>query len=223
MSSRIIPLFPLHVVLFPGMMLPLRIFEPRYRLMTQRLIEGDLTFGVVLIQEGEEVGAPARTYPVGTLAEIVEAKRSADGQYELQTVGLRRFRILREVEGEPYAQAEIEILDEADPEAEIDTELLERAKAGLHEYVTALATLTRMRIDLPDQGLSAIDWSFLMAAALQIANEDKQEILETDDLEARLGKLSALLDAENEEVAGFLAKARERGDMFFKGFRVSLN
>lgn len=223
METRIIPIFPLSVVLFPGMMLPLRIFEPRYRLMTQRLLEGDATFGIVLIQEGEEVGGPAKPYQVGTLAEITEAKRSPDGQYMLQTVGLRRFRILREIEGEPYAQAEIEILDEADLESEIDTALLERAKAGILEYVASLATLTRMRIDMPEQGLSAIDWSFLMAAALQISNEDKQAVLEIDDLEARLEKLVELIDAENEEVRAFLTRTRERGDIFVKGVRLSLN
>lgn len=223
MSTRIIPIFPLNVVLFPGMMLPLQIFEPRYRLMTERCLEGDRTFGVVLIEEGDEVGGPATPHPVGTLAEISEVEQTPDGRYMLQTVGLRRFRILRQIEGEPYAQAEIEILEEADLDAEIDTELLERAKAGIQAYVASLATLTRMRIELPTFGLSAIDWSFLIGAALQVSNDDKQEVLELDDLEARLQKLVTLLDSENEEVDSFLARARDRGDVYFKGFRVSLN
>jgi Lon protease-like protein len=219
--AQTIPLFPLNVVLFPGMIIPLRIFEPRYRLMIQRCIDEAQPFGIAMIKDGDEVGGPAVPHDVGTLAEISEAKRMPDGQLMIQAVGLRRFRIRRMVEGEPYAQAEVDILDEA--ETPIDPTLFSAALKGIHAYVDSLATLTRMSIELPDAELSAIDWSFLIAAALQISNDDKQAVLEQDDVEERLKQLVAFLESENQEVVAFLAKSRANGDVFFKGFKMSVN
>src|SRR2546428_795565 len=72
-----LPLFPLHVVLFPGLPLPLHIFEPRYRLMVGRCLEASSAFGVVLIRAGREVGEPATPYSVGTTAPIVRHERLA--------------------------------------------------------------------------------------------------------------------------------------------------
>ena len=92
--ERTLPLFPLNVVLFPDASLPLRIFEERYKLMMQRCLDGDSEFGVVLIRSGPEVGGPAETYSVGTVACIGEVDRLEDGQMLMSVVGLRRFRIL---------------------------------------------------------------------------------------------------------------------------------
>ena len=90
-----IPLFPLHTVLCPGIVLPLHIFEERYRTMVARCLASAGSFGVVLIRQGAEVGTTGTLAisSVGTIAEIREASRYSDGRYDLQCVGAGRFRI----------------------------------------------------------------------------------------------------------------------------------
>ncbi len=109
-----LPLFPLHTVLCPGVALPLKVFEERYRSLTRRCLERDEPFGVVLIREGREVGPGAASIAtVGTMAEIREASKYSDGRYDLLVVGTRRFRIERVVIGrEPYLVGEVTELDE---------------------------------------------------------------------------------------------------------------
>lgn len=89
-----LPLFPLRVVLFPGMTLPLHIFEPRYREMINLCLDTERPFGVVLIRSGVEVGVAAEPYPIGTSARLVGVERLPDGRMNIETVGDQRFRIL---------------------------------------------------------------------------------------------------------------------------------
>ena len=135
MEPRLIPLFPLNVVLFPGMVLPLRIFEPRYRLMIRRCLAADRQFGVVLIADGEEAGSPATPRGVGTLAEISGHEIMPDGQIMVVTVGVRRFRLLERVEGEPYQQGRVELIDEGDPAAPVDARLVSESTEALETYL----------------------------------------------------------------------------------------
>src|SRR3982751_4980512 len=88
-----LPLFPLNQVLFPGMVLPLHIFEHRYREMVAHCIEEKLPFGVVLIEKGQEVGESVTPHRVGTAARIVRVERLDDGRMNIKTVGIERFRI----------------------------------------------------------------------------------------------------------------------------------
>jgi Lon protease-like protein len=109
-----LPIFPLHTVLFPGIALPLHIFEPRYRLMIGRCIERGERFGVVWITDGREAGASEiAVATIGTTAEIREATRHDDGRYDLTAVGMERFRI-EEVftTREPYLVARVDPVDE---------------------------------------------------------------------------------------------------------------
>ena len=104
----VIPIFPLQTVLFPGMLLPLHIFEERYRQMVRDCMDGDDTFGVTLIRSGSEVGAPAVPHEIGTLARIVRLDPLEDGRFFLVALGEERFRI-RELRTErPYLQASVE-------------------------------------------------------------------------------------------------------------------
>jgi Lon protease-like protein len=115
-----LPLFPLHTVLCPGVALPLKIFEERYRLMTRRCLERDEPFGIVLIRDGREVGPGAASIAtVGTVAEIREASKYSDGRYDLLVVGTRRFRIEHVAIGrEPYLVGDVTELDEPLGDAE---------------------------------------------------------------------------------------------------------
>jgi len=109
-----IPLFPLHTVLFPGVALPLHIFEERYRLMIARCLETQTPFGVVLIRDGREVGGGQLSIAgVGTFAAIRESEKLPDGRYEVLAVGVGRFAV-REVDTdrEPYLVATVEPLAE---------------------------------------------------------------------------------------------------------------
>jgi Lon protease-like protein len=222
-ETRLIPVFPLNTVLFPGMVLPLRIFEPRYRLMVRRIMEGDRQFGVALIQEGQEVGTPATPYDMGTVAEISGHEVLPDGQIMIVAVGVRRFRIEKKVEGEPYQQAEVTLIDEGDPEAEVEEALVADSTKSLTGYLEQLAAVTNLTITLPEEALSPIDLSYLMAATVQVDNERKQDLLETIPVEERLRKVLALIHREQARIEAFLEKGRSRGDFFYRGNRISVN
>jgi Lon protease-like protein len=105
-APKLIPLFPLQLVLFPGVALPLHIFEPRYRLMVKRCLELNQSFGV--IRSGND-----GLSEIGTLAEIREATRYIDGRWDIVALGTQRFRVTSFDRSAPYLQAEVEILDEA--------------------------------------------------------------------------------------------------------------
>jgi Lon protease-like protein len=136
-----LPLFPLHAVLFPGVALPLHIFEERYRSMVGRCIAAGEPFGVVLIRDGREVGdAPVSLAQVGTTAIIRQAGRYPDGRMDIVTVGGRRFRIdeLHE-DREPYLVGEVEILDEPIGEREEARRLARRVGSSFMRYLDRLA------------------------------------------------------------------------------------
>src|SRR5512137_1544687 len=105
-----LPLFPLNTVLFPGQMLPLHIFEDRYRLMIRRCLAEDLPFGVVLIKRGSEVGAEAEPHEVGTIARILKSSHQSDGTIDIVTVGQERFCIDHLIHDQPYLRGEVKTL-----------------------------------------------------------------------------------------------------------------
>src|SRR3954469_22630275 len=125
--GELIPLFPLGTPLFPGVVLPLHVFEPRYRRLMADLLElppasDRRFFGVVAIRSGWEVElvTPARAlYDVGCTALLQAVRSQPDGGFRIVTVGGRRFRLLDVVVGEdpPYLQGEVDWLPETPPEA----------------------------------------------------------------------------------------------------------
>lgn len=120
-----VPVFPLGTVLFPGGVLPLRIFEARYMDMVRDCMQRDLPFGVCLITKGGEVGEPAEHEPVGTLAHIRGWDMQQLGVLQLRTVGGRRFRILdRRVGRNGLIRASVDELPD-DPRVEVPDELAE--------------------------------------------------------------------------------------------------
>ena len=118
-----LPLFPLGTVLFPGLLLPLHIFEERYRQLVQDLLDGPepRRFGVIAIRKGRETGIEgvSSLYEVGCTATLRETEEHDDGGFDLVTVGTQRFRLDALDESRPYLQGEVEFLaeDEGDSAA----------------------------------------------------------------------------------------------------------
>src|SRR5262249_33237448 len=192
-NVRIVSLFPLSTVLFPGIALPLHIFEERYKTMLRECLAGDQRFGVVLIREGWEVGPPATPYEVGTLARIVRTDALAEGRMNVLTVGERRFRIRELVEGRPYLQARVELLD--DETTDVEPGLAARVREDSTDYLQALRRLANRAeatIELPK---SARDLSYVVAATLQIPLAERQALLEAS-LPTRLDEEARILRRE---------------------------
>ena len=103
-----LPLFPLHVVLFPDMPLPLHIFEPRYREMILRCREERSPFGIVLIQNGEESGEEAVPHRIGTTARIAQHEEMPDGRMNILVFGETRFHVTQTRHDKPYLCAQVE-------------------------------------------------------------------------------------------------------------------
>lgn len=182
-----IPLFPLHVVLFPGMALPLHVFEPRYRRMTSDCLDSNLPIGIVLALPGSVLGheIPAR---VGTFARIVDYERLADGRYNLLTIGSQRFRIVEEQRGRhPYLTGRVEPLDDIpDTDERAQSHLAAEAREALGGYLHTVLTLLgneERTIAVPED---ATDLSFLIATCLGCEDDQKQRLLETTSVSARL-------------------------------------
>lgn len=183
-----VPLFPLNAVLFPGGRLPLRIFEQRYMQMAKACLRDGSPFGVCLIREGREVGAPATPVDVGCTAKISAWDMPQLGLLQVTALGAQRFRIAeRRIQADGLALAAVELL-EADIESEIPATcagcvtLLERViaqQAGLFE---------------PPHRLDSASWvSSRLAEILPLPLAAKQELLELSDARARLERLNALL------------------------------
>ena len=203
-------LFPLNAVLFPGAVLNLHIFEPRYKQLLSDCVADDEAFGVCLIREGDEAGDPGVTpYDVGTTAEIAEMKALAGGRYFLSTVGRRRFRIDRIVEREPYITAEVEYYEEERPNDEITVEdLIAEIRAIFREYLRLLVQFSGMQaeVNLPDD---PVDASFLIGDALQVADSMKQRLLELSSTEQRLAVELGFLRRLLPQLRSLLEKKRQ--------------
>ena len=101
-------MFPLGSVLFPTMVLPLHIFEERYRALVTDCLAGEQEFGVCLIERGFEVGGGDERTAVGTVAQIVDAQQFDDGRWAIAAVGTRRFKVVEWLDDDPYPRAMVE-------------------------------------------------------------------------------------------------------------------
>lgn len=186
-----IPLFPLHTVLFPGGVLPLRIFEPRYLDMVSDCLRQDSGFGVCLIREGKEIGAAASTYEVGTLARISWFDRRDDGLLGINVSGEQRFRILAsEVQSDQLIRAEVELLM-AEPSCVVPEDyqhLVQLLQGILDQLDFPYAKLPRRYADAAWLGAR-------LTELLPLKLELKQYLLQLDDPLARLERLSAVMES----------------------------
>jgi len=208
-----LPIFPLkNIVLFPGMVLPLHIFEPRYREMINRCIDEKIPFGVVLIAEGEEVGEAATPHMIGTAAKIVRVERLPDGQMNITALGTERFEIMALHQQHSYLTATVKILRTVNGSTQQAIEMAQRIRSRLVEYIDLLSKVndTELSLDrLPEDPMSL---AFLVAIALQVPAEDKQTTLALQSIPSMLAHEYNLLSQELvvlQYMADTLAEAQE--------------
>jgi uncharacterized protein len=174
-----LPLFPLNTVLFPGQVLPLHIFEPRYQQMIRRCLAEDLPFGVVLIRKGREVDDEgAEPHLVGTIARIIESTHLSDGTMNIVTVGTERFRIHRLMHDQPYLRGEVANFPLVDGEEEAGLESLAgRVSQKVSRYIELIAEAAGLQIQLDEMPETPRQVGYLAAVAMQIDNAEKQQLL----------------------------------------------
>ena len=207
----LLPLFPLpNMVFFPGTRLPLHVFEPRYRQMVKDALAAEKRFGIVLLRPGWETdyfGAPA-IYECGTIGTIEQAVPLDDGRFNILIRGDVRFRVIDEVSVVPYRTARVIV----DPEKQ-------RAAEEAYAQREWLADLAQQYLKyLPDQmpvpeietvGLDALANALIMSLNLEV--EEKQKLLEIDDLIARAERIGTELKNRVESMQ-FLAPWRNNSD-----------
>ncbi|HEY1818587.1 MAG TPA: LON peptidase substrate-binding domain-containing protein [Trebonia sp.] len=207
--SELLPLFPLSTVLFPGMRLPLHIFEERYRLLVTHLQEqpAPQRFGVIAIRKGREVGADGITalHEVGCVATVRQITPHADGRFDLATVGAERFRLLRVDAELPYFRGEVEPLSDEDGRAAEDGQpadadalafAVSRAQAGFRAYLNALADRGGGVISVADLPDDAALLSYVIGAAMIIDLPERQSLLAAPTAVERLKRERSILVRE---------------------------
>lgn len=197
-----LPLFPLNTVLFPGQVLPLHIFEERYRLMIRRCLAEDLPFGVVLIKRGQEVATfeddDAEPYTVGTVARIIESSHLDNGTMNIVTVGVERFRIRKLLHDQPYLRGEVISLPMVDSADDMVVQsAAARVKEQVDRYIELISDAAGLQIQIEETPTGAQQIGYLAAITMQIDNREKQELLGAPSVSQMLRRELALLSREN--------------------------
>ncbi len=201
--EREIPLFPLQVVLFPGGVLPLHIFEPRYREMVTYCLDTDSEFGVVLINEGTETGGAAGPYRVGTATRILDVSHLPDGRMNIVTAGEYRFEILDVQDELPYLVAQVRLLDdEFALEVAPAVKSLAEESAVLYQTYELLSSLLIFAWQPTEENPEhPLELAYQIGTRLRISLEERQLLLETVQLEELLTREIAILKDENQRLS----------------------
>jgi ATP-dependent Lon protease len=196
-AVRELPLFPLpEVVLFPGRPLPLHIFEFRYRIMMNTILESDRRFGVLLWDQVQ--GQPAL---VGCCAEIIQFQRLPDDRMKILTLGQQRFRVLDYVREKPYRVGLVEWIEDHPPEKDLQPLAWEVGQL-LQDVVRLSAKLTGQEIELPEAMPDLpIELSYWIASNLYGVAEEQQALLEMQSTADRLERESEILTSTRNHLA----------------------
>jgi uncharacterized protein len=198
--TAVLPLFALSTVLFPGLVLPLHVFEERYRALVRTVVDvpagATREFGVVAIERGWEIGEAESVtlYPVGCTAEVREVTEHPDGRFDLVTVGRNRFEIVRLLPAEaPYPRAEVRYLPEPAPTDGEADRLAPGVLAAFRTYLRLIRT-EEISEQLPEDPTVL---SHLVAATAALTLADRQLLLAAPDTPARLRAELRLLHRES--------------------------
>jgi ATP-dependent Lon protease len=213
-----IPLFPLpNLVLFPNIVVPLHIFEERYKLMINGCIDRDEVFGLVLLRSGAEDESEDTIHRVGVTARIVDVERLDEGRLNVLCEGEDRFRILRFTQQSPFWKGSVELFEDNELHS---TESLYDQVATLYRSVSELSAKLsgseQVEAALPD---SPTDLSFMVSYILDIESEEKQKLLEMNATAERLRMLVAHLTETLRKLEAqrvykdMVSKVRGNGDL----------
>lgn len=192
-----LPLFPLpELVLFPGVKLPLHIFEFRYRIMMNTILQGDQRFGVLMVDPTD-----GRVSDVGCCAEIIHHQRLPDDRMKVMTVGQQRFRVLEYVREKPYYVGLVEWIEDQPTDRELRG-LATDVDRLLRDVVHLSAKLTAQDIELPDDIPSLpTELSYWIAGNLKGATLEQQALLELQDTALRLEREIEILTSTRNHLA----------------------
>jgi ATP-dependent Lon protease len=196
-AVRELPLFPLpEVVLFPGRPLPLHIFEFRYRIMMNTILEYDRRFGVLTIDP-----STGEIADVGCCAEILHFQRLPDDRMKILTIGQQRFRVLEYIREKPYRVGLVEWIEDKPPTEDLRP-IAKEVENLLRDVVHLSAKLTDQKIELPDDlPQLPIELSYWVASNLYGVASEQQALLETQDTVARLQREAEILTSTRNHLA----------------------
>jgi Lon protease-like protein len=204
---RELPLFPLPVVLFPGMPMPLHIFEPRYRQLLSDIRAGHNLFGLSYFDSSSSDKEVPPAGHIGCVAEITESQALPDGRSNVLAVGVVRYRVEAYVErGDPYLVVEANYFEDEEEDQQALARKSKAVAAMFMRVANAIRLINDERGNLPDiSDTEPQKLSFLVAAAMEIEVENKQELLELRSTSERLNRLRDLLARV---VTGYEERAR---------------
>ncbi len=199
--SAMLPLFPLNTPLVPGLVLPLHIFEPRYRVLVRDLLdepdEEAREFGIIALREGADIARDGRDalFPVGVATILRQVEELPDGRFEIVTTGSRRFQIHDLDASAPLLRADVEFLD--DVTGPDDGPLALRVGRLFHQYRAALSGQVQASVDEEDMPADPTVLSYLVTAAMVVPVPQRQELLAATSRAGRPRAALALLAREN--------------------------
>jgi Lon protease-like protein len=198
--SHTLPLFPLGTVLYPGLLLPLHIFEERYRQLVRDLLDGPepRRFGVIAIRRGRETGVDgiSSLHEIGCTAIVRQIQEHDDGRFDLVTVGTQRFQLAGLDHSKPYLQGEVDLLAEDAGDEPAAGLAAQAVQGAFRAYLDALAGRGVTQVAVPDLPEEPAALSYLVAASMIMDLPDKQALLAQPDALHRLIAERALLSRE---------------------------
>jgi uncharacterized protein len=198
--TQTMPLFPLGTVLYPGVLLPLHIFEDRYRQLVRDITGGPepRRFGVIAIREGRETGVDgvSALYEIGCTATLRRFYERPDGRFDLVTIGADRFRLTTLDRSRPYLQGEVDLLPEDTGDQAAAGPAVRAVQRAFLGYIDALTTRGMTQVSIPELPDDPLALSYLVAASMIADLPDRQMLLAEPDAVARLAAERALLSRE---------------------------
>lgn len=213
-----LPLFPMNTVLFPGMVLSLHIFEERYKLMINRCLEEERSFGVLLIREGKEVGGSAVPYEVGTTTTIAGLSRLEGGRMDIVTIGTERFRLRSLRHDQPYLVGETEPWPLTGANSEQAQNQVGPVRALLRQYMSLLAQAQGHKIDIDEMPDDPRTLALATAMILQLPLPQKQRLLDQPTVPHLLRAERAIMRREQLLLSHILRTQTKQWEGGYSGF-----
>jgi len=198
--SEPLPLFPLGTVLYPGLLLPLHIFEQRYRQLVRDLLAGPEPgqFGVIAIRKGRETGVDgvSALYEIGCIAALRQVREHPDGRFDLVSAGTQRFRLVSLEHGRPYLQGELDLLAEETGDEAAAGVAVRAVQRAFGDYLATLAARGTGEVTIPELPDEPVALSYLVAGSMVVDLPDRQALLAEPDALRRLQAERELLARE---------------------------